>query len=90
MTWHAATTLTLSPYLHAVGTYYDSTSITGRSTFGPYQTVNLKVEKTLSGTAGRAVVLFADVNNLTNRRYVMPWQFRDPGINILVGLDLGF
>jgi iron complex outermembrane recepter protein len=90
MTWHAATTLTLSPYLHAVGTYYDSTSIAGRSTFGPYQTVNLKVEKTLSGTAGRAVVLFADVNNLTNRRYVMPWQFRDPGINILVGLDLGF
>ncbi len=90
LTWDATASLRLSPCLHAVGTYYDSTSMSGRSSFGPYQVVNLKIEQNLSGTGDRAVVLFADLNNLTNRRYVMPWQFRDPGINILVGLDLRF
>jgi iron complex outermembrane recepter protein len=90
LTWDATPMLRLSPYLHAVGTYYDSTSMSGRSSFGPYQIVNLKVETSLTAPDRRAVVLFADVNNLTNRRYVMPWQFRDPGINVLAGLDLRF
>jgi iron complex outermembrane recepter protein len=88
--WDATDRLRLSPYLHAVGTYYDSTSLEGRSAFGPYQVVNLKVEQTVSSRAGRAVVLFADLNNLTNQRYVMPWQFRDPGFNMIAGLDLHF
>jgi len=82
--------LKLSPYLHAVGEYYDSTSKSGRSIFGPYQTVNLKVEKTLCHTDSYRVVLFTDLNNLTNRRYLMPWQFRDPGFNVMGGLAFGF
>ena len=83
-------TFKLSPYLHAVGTYYDSTSKSGRSTFGPYQVLNLKVEKALYHTDTHTVLLFADLNNITNRRYLMPWQFRDPGFNVMGGLDFGF
>jgi iron complex outermembrane recepter protein len=83
-------TFKLTPYLHAVGEYYDSTSRRGRSTFGPYQILNLKVEKTLYRTDTHAVVLCSDLNNVTNRRYVMPWQFRDPGFNVLGGLDFRF
>jgi hypothetical protein len=73
-----------------VGTYYDSTSRSGRTEFGPYQILNLKIEKPAYQTDAHTVVLFADLNNLTNRRYVMPWQFRDPGFNIMGGLDLRF
>jgi iron complex outermembrane receptor protein len=80
----------LSPYLHAVGTYYDSTSRSGRSTFGPYQVLNLKVEKALYRTDTQSVLFFTDLNNLTNRRYLMPWQFRDPGFNVMGGLDFRF
>ena len=80
----------VSPYLRAVGTYRDSTSRSGRSGFGPYQIVNMKVEKTLYRTDTHSVILFADLNNVTNRRYLMPWQFRDPGFNLMSGLDLRF
>jgi iron complex outermembrane receptor protein len=80
----------VSPYLHAVGTYYDSTSKSGRSSFGPYQVLNLKIEKALYRTDICTVLLFADLNNITNRRYLMPWQFRDPGFNATGGLDFRF
>jgi iron complex outermembrane recepter protein len=83
-------TLRLSPYWHAVGTYYDSTSRSGRLTFGPYQVLNLKIEKGLLHTDTHTVLLFCDLNNITNRRYLMPWQFRDPGFNIMGGLDFRF
>ena len=70
--------------------YYDSTSKSGRSAFGPYQILNLKIEKTLIRSDSHTIVLFTDLNNLTNRRYLMPWQFRDPGFNVLGGLDFRF
>jgi outer membrane receptor protein involved in Fe transport len=78
---------TVAPSLHAVGTYFDSTSISARRQFGPYQTLNVRLEKTLFRTDGQAVVLITDFNNLTNRKYEMPWQFRDPGFNVFGGLD---
>ncbi len=82
--------LKVSPYLHAVGTYYDSTSKSGRSAFGPYQILNLKAEKALYRADTHTVLVFADLNNITNRRYLMPWQFRDPGFNVMGGLDFRF
>jgi iron complex outermembrane receptor protein len=81
---------TIAPALHAVGTYFDSTSISGRHQFGPYQTLNVRLEKTIFRADDHAVVLFTDLNNLTNRKYEMPWQFRDPGFNVFGGLDLRF
>lgn len=80
----------LTPYLHAVGEYYDSTSKSGRSLFGPYQVLNLKVEQTVYRTDEYSIVLFCDLNNITHRRYLMPWQFRNPGFDVLGGLHLVF
>jgi iron complex outermembrane recepter protein len=80
----------LSPYLHAVGSYYDSTSRSGRTEFGPYQVLNLRAEKALYRTDMYTIILFADLNNITCRRYLMPWQFRDPGFNGMGGLDFRF
>jgi iron complex outermembrane recepter protein len=90
MDWNATDKWKLTPYLHAVGKYYDSTSKSGRSAFGPYQILNLKIERTLIRSDSYTIVLFTDLNNLTNRRYLMPWQFRDPGFNIIGGLDFRF
>lgn len=82
--------VTLIPALHAVGTYFDSTSISGRRQFGPYQTLNVRLEKTIASADDHTVVLFTDFNNVTNRKYEMPWQFRDPGFNVFGGLDFRF
>jgi outer membrane receptor protein involved in Fe transport len=80
----------LTPYIHVTGEYFDSTSKSGRTAFGPYHTVNLKIEKTVLRTDDYAVVLFCDFNNLTNQSYLMPWQFQNPGIDVLGGLHLAF
>jgi hypothetical protein len=48
------------------------------------------VEQTVYRTDAYSVVLFCDLNNITHRRYLMPWQFRSPGIDVLGGLHLVF
>jgi iron complex outermembrane receptor protein len=62
----------------------------GTPSFGPYQVVNVRVEKTLFRSDDYSTVLFTDLNNLTNRRFELPWQFRDPGLNVFGGLDFRF
>jgi hypothetical protein len=83
-------TLVVSPYLHVVGTYYDSTSRSGRQAFGPYQILNVRVEKQLFRTDESSLFLFTDLNNVTNRKFAMPWQFQDPGFNIFGGIETRF
>lgn len=82
--------ITLSSYLQMVGTYYDSTSRSGRKEFGDYQTVNLKLQKELVKRTDYTMVAAVDINNLFNRKYEMPWQFRDPGFNAFGSLELRF
>lgn len=71
----------VSPYLRAVGTYYDSSSTSGRSEFGSYVVPALRLAGSLDTGAGSSVLLALDLNNLSDERYEMPWQFRDPGFN---------
>ncbi len=80
----------VSPYMHMVGTYYDSTSTSGRKKFGPYQVVNLKIEKSILKTADYTMTAAVDLNNLFNKKYEMPWQFQDPGFNAFGSLELKF
>jgi outer membrane receptor protein involved in Fe transport len=80
----------VTPYVHMVGTYYDSTSRSGRRTFGPYQVVNLKLEKSILKSADCTMTAAVDLNNLFNSKYEMPWQFQDPGFNAFGSLELKF
>ena len=78
----------VSPYLRAVGTFYDSSSTSGRQEFGSYVVPALRVEGTIDTGAGSSAVLALDLNNLTDERYEMPWQFRDPGFNAFGSVTL--
>ena len=78
--------LTLSPYYHWIGRYYDSTSLAGRLPFGNYGVFSLRLQQPLR----RDIALVVDLNNLGNRRYDMPWGFRDPGFSGFAGLNLTF
>jgi outer membrane receptor protein involved in Fe transport len=72
--------VTVSPFVNAVGRFYDSTSKTGRKQFGNFVTVSLKLQKTFVARACQ-VDVFAVLNNITNKKYDQPWNFKDPGFN---------
>jgi outer membrane receptor protein involved in Fe transport len=76
----------LNVFYHWVGTYWDSTSRSSRQQFGGYGVLNMRLRQTIGPELG----MFIDLNNLTDRRYDMPWGFRDPGFNAFAGLDATF
>lgn len=82
--------LEVSTYYQWVGRYWDSTSRSGRLPFGNYGVLNLRLQHVLKQDAASRVSLFVDLNNLTNRRFDMPWGFRDPGLNAYIGLNATF
>lgn len=82
--------ITVSPYMHLVGDYYDSTSKSGRKKFGTYQVINIKVQKSLLKSSDYTLNASLDLNNVFDRRYEMPWQFQDPGFNAFGSLELTF
>jgi outer membrane receptor protein involved in Fe transport len=81
---------TVSPYLHQVGRYYDSTTLGSRQAFGHYGVVNVRVQKNLQRTADHSLNLTVDVNNLLDKRFDMPWGFIDPGRSLFASLNLVF
>lgn len=74
--------LRLSPYFHWVGRYYDSTSRATRLPFGKYGVLSVRLQQNWRP----GVDLVIDLNNLGDRRYDMPWSFRDPGFNGFIGV----
>lgn len=78
----------ISPYLRFVGQYFDSTDKNNRRSFGNYAEFNMKLRAGLFKTRSCSGFLNLDLNNLTNRRYEMPWQFQNTGFNFLAKLEL--
>jgi outer membrane receptor protein involved in Fe transport len=76
----------VSAYWHWVGRYYDSTSRAGRHAYGDYGVLNMRIQHPLRDN----VELLVDLNNLTDSRHAMPFEFRDPGFNGFAGLSLVF
>ena len=82
--------ISASPYFHWVGTYWDSTSRSNRLAYGNYGVLNIHLQKELRRDDTSSLDLFVDLNNLANRRYDMPWGFRDPGFNAFAGVNATF
>ena len=49
----------------------------------------LRLESAVAARAGAEVRLTLDLNNITDRRYAMPWQFRDPGFSFFAAIAVG-
>lgn len=81
---------TMSAYLHIAGSIYDSTSKSGRQKFDPYHTLNVHMQKTVLTQELYKLDLYADLYNITNQEYEMPWQFQDPGFSTIVGMKMTF
>ena len=85
-----ANEMQVSSFFHWVGTYWDSTSRSSRLSCGNYGILNMRIRKEVLHDSDYSINTFIDLNNLTNRRFDMPWGFRDPGFNALAGLDATF
>jgi iron complex outermembrane receptor protein len=82
--------VSVSPCFHWVGTYWDSTSRSSRLAYGNYGVLNIRLQKKLQSDKNSSLGIFVDLNNLANRRYDMPWGFRDPGFNAFAGVNATF
>ncbi|MEW5908373.1 MAG: TonB-dependent receptor, partial [Thermodesulfobacteriota bacterium] len=82
--------LSISAYLKMVGKYYDSTSMSGRKSFGPYEIVNLTLQKGLWTDEQHRSFLKLELNNLFDDRFEMPWQFQDPGFAAFLNWQIEF
>jgi iron complex outermembrane receptor protein len=72
--------LTVAAYVNAVGTFYDSSSKSDRKSFGPFVVPNLRLQETVPMQSFDLDFIVA-LNNIIDKRYDLPWQFRDPGFN---------
>lgn len=72
--------LRVSAYVNAVGTFYDSSSQSSRKSFGPFVVPNLRLQETVPMQSFDLDFIVA-LNNIIDKRYDLPWQFRDPGFN---------
>lgn len=79
--------VTVAPTLRVVGTFYDSTSISGRQAFGNFVVPSMTLSKVLRGE-GYRINFALDLNNFSNNRFLMPWGFRDPGFNALARAEV--
>lgn len=80
----------VSPYIQYVGQYYDSTSKSGRKDFGKYTVLNANIQKNIIKDTRYIANLVVEMNNITNKRYEMPWQFQDTGFNMMAKIEMRF
>lgn len=76
--------------LQYVGEYFDSTSKSGRSAFGSYATANLKLQKNIAREKGYSVNGYLELNNITNQKVKLPWDFKDTGFNWYAAVGVVF
>lgn len=80
--------LEFTPYLSLIGSYYDSSSLASRGSFGNYTIINARIRKVVASGSEYRARLGLDLNNILDRHYEQPWQFEDPGFSFLARLDL--
>jgi iron complex outermembrane recepter protein len=80
----------ISPMAHFGGQIYDSSSLSSRTAFASKELINLMASKTFKLKNDYSLNLFVNLYNITNNKFEMPWQFRDPGFNYSIGLRFSF
>jgi outer membrane receptor protein involved in Fe transport len=80
----------INPMIHFGGRIYDSSSKAIRNEFASGELINIMATKSFNLNKNQQLDLFANLGNITNNRYKMPWQFRDPGINYTIGARIIF
>jgi outer membrane receptor protein involved in Fe transport len=80
----------ISPYLNYNNGFYDSSNETSRNFFKPGALLNINAIQVLSETETYKIEAFGNFYNVTNNKYVMPWQFQNPGFSFMAGIRATF
>ncbi len=90
ITANIAGNVSLSSWVHFGGKIYDSSSKENRKSFRSKELVNLLISKGFRLKNNDELQVFIKAYNITNNKYEMPWQFRDPGFNLTFGASVSF
>jgi outer membrane receptor protein involved in Fe transport len=82
--------LTFSPALSYKDLMYDGTSKSGRGHFTQGVLLNVYISQRIAKGESYVVECFAQLYNITNSRFEMPWQFQDPGFSGMGGVKVTF
>lgn len=82
--------LSVSPTLNYNSGYYDSSSLNNRRKFTPGVILNLHLSQVISIGDSHRLEWFAQLINLTDNRFDMPWQFRNLGFSVMSGIRATF
>ncbi|HMA63983.1 MAG: TonB-dependent receptor plug domain-containing protein [Fibrobacterota bacterium] len=88
--YHAPFGLTLSPSLNYNHGFYDGTSKASRRLFKPGIVFNAYIAQVLSKGDSYSIECFAQLYNITNNKFDIPWQFRNTGFSAMGGLRVLF
>lgn len=82
--------LSISPFMNYNDGFFDSSSLTGRNFFKPGFTLNSNISMDVYSKDDRRITCFAQLYNITNNKFELPWQFRDTGFSVMVGVRAAF
>ena len=77
--------INFSVWMHFGGQIYDGTSKENRKLYNSGELISLISSKTINFNNNNKLNIFIKAHNITNNKYEMPWQFKDTGIEILIG-----
>ncbi len=78
------------PTLHYASRIFDNNSKQSRNSFLTKELLNLLLNKNIAIIDKYKLSLTLKFYNITNNKFNMPWQFRDPGFSMTAGLGLSF
>jgi iron complex outermembrane receptor protein len=81
--------LIISPYVHVTCKIYDGMNKT-RVPFDGHEVININITKHIIDYKLYNITAFADLYNITDRKFDMPWAFRDPGFSFMAGIKATF
>ncbi|MFC1586052.1 TonB-dependent receptor plug domain-containing protein [Fibrobacterota bacterium] len=90
LTFYLPYGIVLSPWMHFGGRIYDSSFKSNRSSYESSELLNVNVSKTFALNENQGFDVFVKAYNLTDNRFDMPWQFRDPGFAVNAGTSMAF
>ena len=82
--------LNLTPSVNYNGGFYDGLSKSDRKKYTPGAVINIQIAQRLAKSDLCEIQCFAQLYNITNNRYQMPWQFKNTGFSGMLGIKATF
>ena len=87
---HLTSGFTFSPSVNYNSGFYDGISKSGRTRYVPGVVINTYLSQQFVKSDSYVLEWFAQLYNITNNDYSMPWQFKNPGFSCMIGIKVTF